>query len=208
MEATEIKEKIDEAHERARENFEHREHAAAKTKIQTAIYISVLAMLLAICNVSSSNATKDLLSSAIQASDTYAYYQAKAQRQVSLRLTAQQIETIAPALPEEGGARQAALAKAQELRAQADKLEVEDSGNGRQQLLARAQAFKHVRDHAAAKDPYFDFAEALLQIAIVLASVFVITDRRFVLWISYGLAVLGVLLLVNGFTLAVPLPLL
>ena len=40
------------------------------------------------------------------------------------------------------------------------------------------QAMEKERDVAARRDPYFDYAEALLQIAIVLASVSVITAMR------------------------------
>ncbi len=58
------------------------------------------------------------------------------------------------------------------------------------------------------KDPYFDWSQALLQIAIVLASVHLIIGNLTLLGLSGGLAGLGVLLMLNGFTLALRLPLL
>ncbi len=58
------------------------------------------------------------------------------------------------------------------------------------------------------KDPYFDWSQALLQIAIVLASVHLIIGNLMLLGLSGGLAALGILLMLNGFTLAVSLPLL
>ena len=58
------------------------------------------------------------------------------------------------------------------------------------------------------KDPYFDWSQALLQIAIVLASVHLIIGNMTLLGLSGGLAALGVLLMLNGFTLALKLPLL
>ncbi len=57
---------------------------------------------------------------------------------------------------------------------------------------------------ALRKDPYFDWSQALLQIAIVLASVHLIIGNLMLLALSGGLAALGVLLMLNGFTLAVP----
>jgi hypothetical protein len=56
------------------------------------------------------------------------------------------------------------------------------------------------------KDPYFDWSEALLQIAIVLASVHLIIGNMPLLAMSGGLGLLGVLLMLNGFTLIIKLP--
>ena len=56
------------------------------------------------------------------------------------------------------------------------------------------------------KDPYFDWSQALLQIAIVLASVHLIIGNMMLLGLSGGLAALGVLLMINGYTLATWLP--
>ena len=54
--------------------------------------------------------------------------------------------------------------------------------------------------------PYFDWSQALLHIGIVLASVHLIIGNMMLLGLSGGLAALGVLLMINGYTLAVWLP--
>ena len=59
---------------------------------------------------------------------------------------------------------------------------------------------------ALRKDPYFDWSQALLQIAIVLASVYLIVGNVGLLGLSAGLGALGTLLMLNGFTLALRLP--
>ena len=56
------------------------------------------------------------------------------------------------------------------------------------------------------RDPYFDYGTAFLQIAIVLASVAIVTDGTVVLLASLLIAVLGVLMTLNGFTLAIAVP--
>jgi hypothetical protein len=56
------------------------------------------------------------------------------------------------------------------------------------------------------RDPYFDWSQALLQIAIVLASVYLIIGNLSLLGLSAGLGALGVLLMLNGFALLLPLP--
>ncbi len=208
MEATEVKELIDEVHERERAKHGGGQgggdHDGGGVRTATAIYISVLAAALAIVSVAGSNAGKDLMSSAIEASDSFAYYQAKTQRQISLRLAADELELLSAGMPPE--AQEKALKRSVEYRQSADKMEADDGKNSRKDLLAKAKAAESKRDHAAAQDPYFDFAEGLLQLAIVLASVFAITNMGLILWASRVLAVIGLLLAADGFTLAVPLP--
>lgn len=197
MEATEVKDMIDEAVER-----EHVKEKGSKTS--TAIYISVLAAVLSVVSVMGSNASKEMMASAIEASDTFAYYQAKTQRQVSLRLAADQLELLTDGMPD--AVRQKAEPKIAEYRKNADRADSPAEDNNRQSLVAKARDAEHRRDHAAAQDPYFDFAEALLQIAIVLASVFVITDMALILLASRILGATGVLLALDGVTQWIPLP--
>ena len=75
-------------------------------------------------------------------------------------------------------------------------------------MFAKGKALEAERDVAMRKDPYFDWSQALLQIAIVLASVHLIIGNLMLLGLSGGLAALGILLMLNGFTLALRLPLL
>ncbi|CAO3351831.1 DUF4337 domain-containing protein [Azospirillum sp. A26] len=212
MEAAEVKDLIDEAHERERAKHRPAAHHHAEendegghgVKMSTAIYISVLAAVLAIVSVAGSNAGKELMASAIEASDSFAYYQSKTQRQISLRLAADELELLSAGMPAEAQAK--ALQRSTEYRQSADRMEADDGKNSRKDLLNKAKAAEVRRDHAAAQDPYFDFAEGMLQLAIVLASVFAITNRGFILWASRALAVAGVLMAVDGFTLILPLP--
>ena len=70
------------------------------------------------------------------------------------------------------------------------------------------EARKHEkeRDINRDRDPYFDYAEVLLQIAIVCSSVAILSASRAMFWFSSVLAVLGALLTVNGFSLFLRLP--
>ena len=58
----------------------------------TAIYIAVLAVLIAVTSVGGDNATKDMMRSSIQAADTYSFYQAKTIRQTTIRALADDFE--------------------------------------------------------------------------------------------------------------------
>jgi hypothetical protein len=81
-----------------------------------------------------------------------------------------------------------------------------DTQEGKKELIARAKAEEAKRDHALKQDPYFDYAEALLQIAIVLISVAIVAELSWLAFFGGGLGLLGALLMINGYTLLVELP--
>jgi hypothetical protein len=68
----------------------------------TAIYIAVLAVLLAICSMGDDDASKTAVRANIAAADTYAFYQAKNIRQTEYQLQADAFDAqlLDPALPE------------------------------------------------------------------------------------------------------------
>jgi hypothetical protein len=69
-----------------------------------------------------------------------------------------------------------------------------------------AKKLEKERDHNRDKDPYFDYAEVLLQIAIVMASVSILSTSRPMFFFSLALAFGGALLTINGFTLLFRVP--
>jgi Domain of unknown function (DUF4337) len=193
---------IDDVMERLSSNSE------ARTK-WVGVYIGILAVLLAVCGVGGGNAAKDATRANIEASNTWAFFQAKNIRRNTLRVAIDELEikltepNIAPAT------REAITKKVAEYKATITRITSEpETGEGLNELSAKAKALEHERDIALRKDPYFDWSEALLQIAIVLASVHLITGNLPLLAASGGLGTLGMLLLLNGFTLLVSLPLL
>ena len=53
-----------------------------------------------------------------------------------------------------------------------------------------------------------DYAEALLQIAIVLISVTIVAEQVCLVYVGGGLGIIGAILMINGYLLLVELPLL
>jgi hypothetical protein len=203
VEATEIAEKI---------HGEHQAHSAeadANFRKLTGIYLGIVAMLLAITALGGSNATKTMLNANIQASDIYGYYQSKYIRQTAYQLTAEQLEAALlaePGMPDAARAKIEATVK--RYRDRVDRYESDPStGEGKKELLAKAREFEAKRDLAAERDPNFDFAEALFQIAIVLGSVSIVAASRSLVKLSGILTVAGTLLMINGYFLLVQLPL-
>jgi hypothetical protein len=202
-EASEIADRIHAHHEEA-----HSAEADTKFRKLTGIYLGIVAMLLAITALGGSNATKTMLNSNIQASDIYGYYQAKNIRQTVYQLTAEQLDSELIALPEMPEAARAKIQdRIQRYRERVDRYESDPAtGEGKKQLLTKAKEWEAKRDQAAERDPNFDFAEALFQIAIVLGSVSIVAASRFLVKFSAILAVTGSLLMINGYFLLVHLP--
>lgn len=172
------------------------------------VYIGVLAVLLAICGVGGANAAKDATRANIEASNTWAFYQAKTIRRTSYTLAADELELRLTGEPGMAApARKVLEEKAKAYRAEADRLK-KDPEDGTDRLVAKGKMLELERDVALRKDPYFDWSQALIQIAVVLASVHLIIGNFMLLGLSGGLAALGILLMLNGYTLAVALPLL
>lgn len=81
-----------------------------------------------------------------------------------------------------------------------------EKGEGLDELFIKAKALEDARDIALKRGPYFDYGQALLQIAIVLASVAIISGGNALLVVSVFFGLLGVAATAGGFTLAFPLP--
>ena len=203
MEATEIAEKIEEVHEG------HSAAEDARFRRFTGIYLGVIAMLLAITSLGGSNAMKVMLSANIQASDTYGFYQSRNIRQTLYQLTAEQLERellAQPDMPE--AARKKTEEAIKRYQGRVERYESDPAtGEGKKELLAKAKEWETKRDHATERDPNFDFAEALFQIAIVLGSVSIVAASRALIKLSGAIAVVASLLMINGYFLLVHLPL-
>ena len=177
-------------------------------KQRAAICIAVLAMLLAITSLGGSNAGKEAVNNNVLASNFFNFYQAKNMRQTANELAADMVELAFlndPSMPEDGKA--ALRKKAENYRKTVARYESEpETGEGKKELLARAKEFEAKRDHALKQDPYFDYAEALLQIAIVLVSVAIVTGLMWLTFLGGALGIIGTLLTINGFLLLVEIP--
>jgi hypothetical protein len=188
----EIHEELQEIHEKSGKKW-------------VAVYIAVLAVVLAITSMGGSNSMKDMLNSNIEASNYWAFFQAKTIRQTTLRVAADDLAILAavnPTMPE--AAKKQLDDTMKRYRDTAARYESDPKeGDGRKELMAKAKQFEAEREKAQRKDPYFDFAEALLQIAIVLASVSLIAGSRLLLVVSMVMAIGGAFLSLNGFLLLV-----
>jgi hypothetical protein len=182
------------------EELEERRDRAFSRRV--ALTTALYAIVLAIASLGGNNAMKEMLLAQQEASNQWSYYQAKAIREHLNRGNKMVVEAhLAEPSALKGAEREKfeTLVRKfadEEKRMNADKKEIEP----------RARALEAERDRNQAKDPYFDYAEVLLQIAIVCASVSILATSRPMFWFSSALAVLGTLCTLNGFLLLVRFP--
>ena len=172
-------------------------------KTRTALTISFLAMVLAFASLGGSNTAKEATQENILAANAYSFYQAKTIRQTSMKIAATDLElqllrdTSMPAQTQEIFKK-----KINDYKKTIDRYESEpETNDGKKELMAQAKAHEVARDHALRQDPWFDFAEGMVQIAIVLLSVSMIGSIPALFFAGSLLGSLGMLCTVNGFFL-------
>ncbi len=183
------------------------EHSKTREKL-IGVYVGILAVVLAICSLGGSNAQQNATQENIAAANVWSFFQAKNARRQNLRLHVEEFEVMlkmSPSMPDD--ARNTIETKIADYKAQDNQLTSDPkSGEGLDELFAKGKALEASRDEALEQGPYFDYGQALLQIAIVLASVALISGGNMLLYVSFVLGGLGAVLTVGGFTLAFPLP--
>jgi hypothetical protein len=167
----------------------HGDHGGNK---RVALLISVLALVLAFSETLGKSAQTLALAYNIEASNLWAFFQAKTIRQTVLRTAAEQTEVYGA---DADGQKQVKKWKDTAQRYQSEP----ETGEGRDQLAARAKEAEKKRDTSMAAYHHYELASAAVQIAIVLASASIIAEIIALAWIAVGLGVLGVVFCVIGF---------
>ncbi len=195
MDAHEVADRVSEVGEQ----LQGRHHLALEGI--AAAWIAILAMFLAITSVAGGNAGDEEILNQEKSTNAYGYFQAKHIRATTFTLMADNLEVQLAALgsqvpPEERQKLEQRLASYRET---ATRLNAE-----RQEILQWAIEKEEARERQTRVGPSFDTGEALFQIAIVLASVAILTRRRLFLYPSMAVGVLALLFMANGFLDVVP----
>lgn len=163
-----------------------------------AILISVLALCLAIAETLGKSAQTDGLKYNVQASNLWAFFQAKTIRKTTMETAAEQME-VDSKLARDPAVKDILDKRIGEWRTRAARYESEpDTQEGRKELMARAKALEAKSELAMARYHHFELGSAAFQIAIVLASSFLITGVPYLLWGALGIGGLGVFFMLVG----------
>ncbi|HEU0133964.1 MAG TPA: DUF4337 domain-containing protein [Allosphingosinicella sp.] len=207
MDSTDAADLIAEIHEDRAES-----HAADRFRNRAALMIAIMAAILAVGGLGGGNATDDMIENNIKASDTWAFYQAKNVRQTMYRIEREKLQSELAGGAFAGPAHAEAEARLKSYAATIARYDSEPDpeapsdptrGEGKKELSARAKSYEAAFEQAARRDNAFDFAEVLLQLALVLGSVAILAVNRWILILSGVLGTLGALLTLNGFLLLV-----
>jgi hypothetical protein len=170
---------------------------------RVALTTAIFAVVLAITSLGGNHAMKEMLLAQQQSSDQWSFYQAKVLREhlyrnQKSRLEIDLIERGSGMKPEVKDRVEGLLKKTaeEEARYNAEKKEIEKE----------ARELEHERDVNRNKDPYFDYGEVLLQIAIVMASISILSGSRPVYYFAIISACLGALSSLNGFLMIFRIP--
>ena len=160
-----------------------------------ALLISVIALFLALSETLGKSAQTAGISFNVEASNLWAFFQAKTIRITTLRTAADALRVDAAAATDPAVRKAIETQTKRWLDTAARYEDEEDPPEGRKQLMARAKEAERRRDDALAKYHHYEVASAAYQIGIVLASAAVITGMMVLAYTAIGLALLGL-----GFT--------
>lgn len=184
-----------------------------------ALLIAVIALFLAFSETLGKSAQTAAISYNVEASNLWAFFQAKTIRQTTLQASTELLKF--ERMQVDGESSKDAVKKAMTERIDnwtrtATRYESEPMerpaaknvdlnppyGEGRRELMARAMAAERKRDTAMERYHHYEVASAAYQIGIVLASAAVITGMIVLAYVAAGLTVLG--LVFTGIALFAP----
>jgi hypothetical protein len=184
------------AHE-SMEHAENAEHASGSNR-KIALLIAIIALCLALSETLGKGAQTESISKNVEASNLWAFFQAKSIRRTQIQTAAEQGKLTLGATTDE--AAKAALAKQVDTweKTAARYRSEPETGEGTEQLAERAKHAEHERDESTAKYHHYEIASAAFQIAIVLASATIITGMIVLAWGSMGLMLIGIAITALG----------
>jgi hypothetical protein len=155
-----------------------------------ALLVAVLAALLAISEMGGKSSQTNALSSHIDASNTWTFFQAKTIRQTVVRTAAEDLEATYKDNPQ--GMPPAVKAQVDRWKQTAQRYESEPETNeGRRELSAKAKVKEQQREKSLSAYHMFEYASAAYQLAIVLAGAAALTSVIWLTFLSAGLGAVG-----------------
>ena len=163
-----------------------------------ALLIAVIALFLAFSETLGKGAQTEAIAKNVEASNLWAFFQAKSIRRTVVQTAAEQTKLSLGAASDDA-ARAAAQKQIDDWQKTAARYRSEpETGEGTEQLSERAKHAEEERELATAKYHHFEIASAAFQIAIVLASATIITGIAALAWISGLLTVVGIAIAAFG----------
>jgi hypothetical protein len=184
------------AHESMEQADQAKEASSENKKI--ALLIAIIALCLALSETLGKGAQTESISKNVEASNLWAFFQAKSIRRTTVQTAADQGK-LSLGTAGDDTAKAALQKQIDDWQKTAARYRSEpETGEGTEQLSERAKHAEEERDLATAKYHHFELASAAFQIGIVLASATIITGIVALAWISGLLALAGIAITALG----------
>jgi Domain of unknown function (DUF4337) len=158
--------------------------------VPVAVTLSLLAVLVAIATLFGHRASTEELYLQNKATDQWAYYQAKNIRLHEMQGFADMLETLEPADKEKAAALREKYTK-----------EVERYAGEKDDVGEQAKEFEKERDVVERRGDRFDASEVILEIALIICSLTLLTKKRLFWFSGVALGLVGLVVMVSGFLL-------
>ena len=166
----------------------HGEHGENPLIIPVSVTMSILAVLVAVATLFGHRAhTEELLLQA-QATDQWAYYQAKNIRLHEMQSMVDLLNVVTTQDKE----------KTELLREKYQK-EVQRYSSDKDSISEKAKEQENERDLLRAKADRFDAGEGILEIALVICSLTLLTDKKFFWYAAILIGSVGIVISLGGF---------
>src|SRR5579871_791488 len=171
---------------------------ASSENRRIALLIAIIALCLALSETLGKSAQTESITKNVEASNLWAFFQAKTIRRTVVQTAAEQGK-LGLAAAGDDAAKAAAQKQIDDWQKTAARYRSEpETGEGTEQLAERAKHAEEERDLATAKYHHFELGSAAFQIAIVLASATIITGIIALAWISGLLTLAGIVVTALG----------
>ena len=150
------------------------------------VQVAILAVLLSIFTIFAHREHTNTLLFSNKTSDSWAHYQAKRIRAYQLEMNTSLIKLLAPNSTEAIGTLKANANKAETYGKELEEIKTEAEKNNQQEEIAHHKA------------GYFDLSEGLLEIAVILSSLYFISRKKFFPFLGLLLGSVGLLIGVLG----------
>ena len=154
---------------------------SGKSKINTlvAIFVSVTATFMALCNVKDGNVVQAMSQAQAHSIDAWSYFQAKSTKEAIAENSLELLKL------------QKAPGSEEVIKKYEDQIKRYEKEKA--EIKAQAEAFTKEYDDINVFDDQFDMTDALLTIAIAMFGITALTQKRWLLWFAAGASLLGII---------------
>jgi Domain of unknown function (DUF4337) len=158
--------------------------------LPVAVTLSILAVLVAIATLFGHRAATEELYLQTKATDQWAYYQAKNIRSHEMQMAADLLGTLTPADKEKADAMREKYLE-----------EVERYEGDKDEVGEKAKEYEKEREVVSRREDRFDASEVILEIALIITSLTLLTRKKLFWFAGIGTGVVGLAVMASGFLL-------